>query len=98
MITSEEKPDAGTLKLGESVKLAYVEQSRDVLKPDDTVWQSISDGNEFIKLGNISVNSRAYLNRFAFTGTDQQRKLGTLSGGERNRVHLARMLKQGANV
>jgi energy-dependent translational throttle protein EttA len=98
MITSEEKPDAGEIKLGESVKLAYVEQSRDDLQADDTVWQAISDGQEFIKLGNVNVNSRAYVTRFAFTGTDQQRKLGTLSGGERNRVHLARMLKQGANV
>jgi ATPase subunit of ABC transporter with duplicated ATPase domains len=98
MITGSEKPDAGKIQLGESVKLAYVEQSRDVLNADDNVWQSISDGQEFIKLGNVNVNSRAYVTRFAFTGTDQQRKVGTLSGGERNRVHLARMLKQGANV
>jgi ATP-binding cassette ChvD family protein len=98
MITGHEKPDAGTIKLGESVKLAYVEQSRDDLNADDTVWQAISDGNEFIKLGNVSVNSRAYVTRFTFTGTDQQRKVGTLSGGERNRVHLARMMKMGANV
>jgi ATP-binding cassette ChvD family protein len=98
MITKSEKPDSGKIQLGESVKLAYVEQSRDVLNADDNVWQSISDGQEFIKLGNVNVNSRAYVTRFAFTGTDQQRKVGTLSGGERNRVHLARMLKQGANV
>ena len=98
MITGSEKPDGGRIQLGESVKLAYVEQSRDVLNADDNVWQSISDGQEFIKLGNVNVNSRAYVTRFAFTGTDQQRKVGTLSGGERNRVHLARMLKQGANV
>jgi len=98
MITGSEKPDGGKIQLGESVKLAYVEQSRDVLNADDNVWQSISDGQEFIKLGNVNVNSRAYVTRFAFTGTDQQRKVGTLSGGERNRVHLARMLKQGANV
>jgi ATP-binding cassette ChvD family protein len=98
MITGAEKPDTGEIKLGESVKLAYVEQSRDDLRADDTVWQAISDGQEFIKLGNVSVNSRGYVTRFAFTGTDQQRKVGTLSGGERNRVHLARMLKQGANV
>jgi ATP-binding cassette ChvD family protein len=98
MITGHEKPDAGTIKLGESVKLAYVEQSRDDLNPDDTVWQAISEGNEFIKLGNVTVNSRGYVTRFTFTGTDQQRKVGTLSGGERNRVHLARMMKMGANV
>jgi sulfate-transporting ATPase len=98
MITGHDKPDAGVIKLGDSVKLAYVEQSRDDLKPDDTVWQSISDGNEFIKLGNVSVNSRSYVTRFTFVGADQQRKVGTLSGGERNRVHLARMMKMGANV
>ncbi|HSV16591.1 MAG TPA: energy-dependent translational throttle protein EttA, partial [Tepidisphaeraceae bacterium] len=98
MVTGGEKPDAGEIKLGESVKLAYVEQSRDDLAPDDTVWQAISDGQEFIKLGPVNVNSRSYVTRFAFVGSDQQRKVGTLSGGERNRVHLARMLKQGANV
>ena len=98
MITGHDKPDTGDIKLGESVKLAYVEQSRDNLNADDTVWQSISDGNEFIKLGNVSVNSRAYVTRFTFVGADQQRKVGTLSGGERNRVHLARMMKMGANV
>ena len=80
------------------MKLAYVEQSRDDLNPDDTVWQAISDGNEFIKLGNVNVNSRSYVTRFTFVGSDQQRKVGTLSGGERNRVHLARMMKMGANV
>jgi ATP-binding cassette ChvD family protein len=98
MITGHEKPDAGTIKLGESVKLAYVEQSRDDLNPEDTVWQAISEGNEFIKLGNVTVNSRGYVTRFTFNGADQQRKVGTLSGGERNRVHLARMMKMGANV
>jgi ATP-binding cassette ChvD family protein len=98
MITGHEKPDSGLIKLGDSVKLAYVEQSRDSLNPDDTVWQAISEGAEFIKLGNVSVNSRGYVTRFTFTGTDQQRKVGTLSGGERNRVHLARMMKMGANV
>jgi sulfate-transporting ATPase len=98
IITGHEKPDAGEIKLGESVKLAYVEQSRDDLRADDTVWQAISDGAEFIKLGNVSVNSRAYVTRFTFVGSDQQRKVGTLSGGERNRVHLARMMKMGANV
>ena len=98
MITGHDTPDAGEIKVGDSVKLAYVEQSRDALKPDDTVWQAISDGAEFIKLGNVSVNSRSYCTRFTFVGTDQQRKVGTLSGGERNRVHLARMMKMGANV
>jgi ATPase subunit of ABC transporter with duplicated ATPase domains len=98
MITGHDKPDAGVIKLGDSVKLAYVEQSRDALQAEDTVWQAISDGNEFIKLGNVSVNSRSYVTRFTFVGADQQRKVGTLSGGERNRVHLARMMKMGANV
>ena len=98
MITGHDQPDAGLIKLGDSVKLAYVEQSRDDLKPDDTVWQAISDGAEFIKLGNVNVNSRGYVTRFTFVGADQQRKVGTLSGGERNRVHLARMMKMGANV
>jgi ATP-binding cassette ChvD family protein len=98
MITGREKPDAGELRLGESVKLAYVEQSRDALDADVNVWESISEKQENIKLGSLSVNSRAYVSRFGFSGTDQQRIVGTLSGGERNRVHLARMLKQGANV
>jgi ATP-binding cassette ChvD family protein len=98
MITGQEKPDAGKIVLGESVSLAYVEQSRDSLNPEKTVWQVISDGQEFLKLGNLQVNSRAYVSRFGFSGTDQQRIVGTLSGGERNRVHLAKMLKQGANV
>jgi ATPase subunit of ABC transporter with duplicated ATPase domains len=98
MITGHDKPDAGEIKIGESVKLAYVEQSRDDLNPEDTVWQAISEGNEFIKLGNVTVNSRAYVTRFTFVGSDQQRKVGTLSGGERNRVHLARMMKMGANT
>jgi energy-dependent translational throttle protein EttA len=98
MITAQEKPDAGELRLGESVKLAYVEQSRDSLGADSSVWESITDKQESIRLGSISVNSRAYVSRFGFSGTDQQRSVGTLSGGERNRVHLARMLRQGANV
>ena len=98
MVTGHERPDGGTIKLGDSVKLAYVEQSRDDLRAEDTVWQSISDGAEFIKLGNVNVNSRSYCTKFTFVGTDQQRKVGTLSGGERNRVHLARMMKTGANV
>jgi ATP-binding cassette ChvD family protein len=99
MIIGVEKPDSGTITLGESVKLAYVEQSRDAMKDDDTIWQSISDGLEKLKLApGVEVNSRAFVSRFGFSGTDQQQKVGTLSGGQRNRVHLARMLKSGANV
>jgi ATPase subunit of ABC transporter with duplicated ATPase domains len=98
MITGQEKPDSGKIVLGESVKLAYVEQSRDSLDAEKTIWQVISDELDNIKLGPIQVNSRAYVSRFGFSGTDQQKPVGILSGGERNRVHLARMLKQGANV
>jgi len=98
LITGTEKPDAGTFKVGESVKLGYVEQSRDVLGTTQNVWQAISDELEKVKLGTIEVNSRAYVSRFGFTGTDQQKNVGVLSGGERNRVHLARVLKSGANV
>ncbi len=98
MITGSEKPDSGSIIIGDTVKLTYIEQSRDDLKPEATVWESISGGEEMLKLGSLSVNSRAYVSRFGFTGTDQQKKVGVLSGGERNRVHLARMLKSGANV
>lgn len=98
MITGQEKPDSGTLRIGETVQMAYVDQSRDVLDPQRTVWEMICDGEETIRLGEREVNSRAYVARFNFTGADQQKKVGMLSGGERNRVHLARMLKQGANV
>lgn len=98
MITGHEKPDGGSIKLGESVQLAYVEQQRDVLGVEQSVWQAISDGQDIIKLGTVTVNSRAYCARFGFAGTDQSRSVGTLSGGERGRVHLARMLKSGANV
>jgi ATP-binding cassette ChvD family protein len=98
MITASEKPDAGDLKVGNSVKLSYVEQSRDVLKAGQSVWQVISDGQEMIKLGTLQVNSRAYVSRFGFTGQDQQKDVAVLSGGERNRVHLARILKDGGNV
>jgi len=98
MITGQEKPDAGTFRIGETVKLAYVDQSRDTLDPDKTIWQMISDGQETISIGAREINSRAYVSRFNFSGTDQQKKVGALSGGERNRVHLARMLKEGANV
>src|SRR6185437_14129299 len=99
MITGQEKPDSGELRLGETVKLAYVDQSREALDPNKTVWEEISDGkNETILLGNREVQSRAYCARFNFTGGDQQKKIGMLSGGERNRVHLAKVLKSGGNV
>jgi energy-dependent translational throttle protein EttA len=98
LITKQEEADAGTIRLGETVKLAYVDQSRDVLDANKTVWQEISDALDTVQLGSREVNSRAYVARFNFSGSDQQKKVGTLSGGERNRVHLARMLKQGANV
>src|SRR5215471_16290557 len=98
LITGQEKADAGSLRLGETVKLACVDQSRDALKADKTVWQEISDGLDNVMLGSRGVNSRAYVSRFNFSGSDQQKKVGNLSGGERNRVHLSKMLKQGANV
>jgi len=98
MITGQEKPDAGTVKIGETVKLAYVDQSREALDPNKTIWQVITDGQDQVQLGKQLVNSRAYVARFNFSGTDQQKKVGVLSGGERNRVHLARMLKEEANV
>ena len=98
LITGQEKPDAGTIRLGESVKLAYVDQSRDDLNPENTIWETISSGQETLKLGDSEVNSRAYVGRFNFSGSEQQRKVGQMSGGQRNRVHLARMLKEGANV
>ena len=98
MITGQEKPDSGSIKLGESVKFAYAEQHRDALGTDRSVWEVISEGQEFFQLGTQRMNSRAYVNRLGFVGSDQQRPVGTLSGGERNRVHLARMLKSGANV
>jgi ATPase subunit of ABC transporter with duplicated ATPase domains len=99
MLTGNEKPDTGSLRMGETVKLSYVDQSRDALDPERSVWEEISDGkNETILLGNREVNSRAYCARFNFTGSDQQKKVGQLSGGERNRVHMAKMLKSGGNV
>jgi energy-dependent translational throttle protein EttA len=98
MITGEESPDSGAFRIGDTVKLAYVEQSRDVLDPDRTIWESITGGQDTLQLGPREVNSRAYVARFNFSGTDQQKKVGTLSGGERNRVHLARVLKEEANV
>ncbi len=98
MLTGQEKPDAGDLKLGESVVLGYVDQSRDVLDANKTVWQEISDGLDVVQLGRREMPSRAYCSCFNFRGADQQKKVGLLSGGERNRVHLARILKSGANV
>ena len=98
MVTGQEKPDSGTLKVGETVKLAYVAQNRDSLEPEKTVYEVISDGNDVIKLGSREINSRAYCARFNIMGQDQQKKVDVLSGGERNRVHLAKMLKTGANV
>ncbi len=98
MIVGQDTPDEGTFTVGDTVQLAYVDQSRDDLDPDKTVWEEISEGNEQLKLGDRLVNSRAYVSRFNFGGTDQQKKVGGLSGGERNRVHLAKLLKAGANV
>ncbi|MGB2585755.1 MAG: energy-dependent translational throttle protein EttA [Pseudolabrys sp.] len=98
MITGQEKPDKGTIKIGESVHLGYVDQSRDSLDGKKTVWEEISDGNDIILLGKKEMNSRAYCASFNFKGPDQQKKVGTLSGGERNRVHLAKMLRSGANL
>lgn len=97
-ITGKEQVTSGEFRIGETVQLAYVDQSRDALSPVKTVWEVISDGQDTISLGNRQVNSRAYAARFNFSGTDQQKKVGNLSGGERNRVHLARILKEGANV
>ncbi|HBO33796.1 MAG TPA: energy-dependent translational throttle protein EttA, partial [Anaerolineaceae bacterium] len=98
MITGQEEPDKGTIRVGETVKLAYVDQSRDALDPEKSIWEVISEGQDILQLGKQQVNSRAYVSRFNFSGSDQQKKVGMLSGGERNRVHLARMLKDGANV
>ncbi|MGF7004795.1 energy-dependent translational throttle protein EttA [Aminobacter sp. BE322] len=98
MITGQDKPDSGSIHVGETVKLGYVDQSRDALDPNKTVWEEISGGAEVIKLGKHEVNSRAYCSSFNFRGGDQQQKVGNLSGGQRNRVHLAKMLKNGGNV
>ena len=98
MIAGTEKPDSGTIKIGESVKLAYVDQLREGLDPEKTIWECISDGKDTVMLGSMEMNSRAYTARFNFTGQDQQKKAGNLSGGERNRVHLAKILKSGANL
>ena len=98
LITGQETPDSGSIKIGETVKLAYVEQSRELLDPDKSIWEQISDGNDAIMLGSREINSRAYVARFNFSGSDQSKKVGILSGGERNRVNLAMVLKEGANV
>jgi ATP-binding cassette ChvD family protein len=98
LITGQEQPDSGDIRLGETVRLAYVDQSRDELDSQKSVWETIADGDDIIDLGGVTVKSRAYVARFNFTGSDQQKLVGMLSGGERNRVHLARMLKAGANV
>jgi ATP-binding cassette ChvD family protein len=98
MLVGEEKPDGGSIELGDTVDLAYVDQSRDALDPEKTVWEEISDGKEFIQLGEREVQSRAYVAGFNFKGSDQQRKVGALSGGERNRVHMAKLLRRGGNL
>jgi ATP-binding cassette ChvD family protein len=98
LITGQEEPDAGEFKVAPKVKLGYVDQSRDSLNADKTIWEEISDGLDVVQLGKREMNSRAYVSRFNFSGTDQQKRVGQLSGGERNRVHLAKMLKSGANV
>lgn len=98
MLTGQEQPDSGTIEFGETVQLSFVDQSRDSLNDDNSVWQEISGGDENFMVGNIEVNSRAYCSRFNFRGGDQQKKIGTLSGGERNRVHLAKTLKSGGNL
>ncbi|PRX35479.1 ATP-binding cassette protein, ChvD family [Meinhardsimonia xiamenensis] len=98
MLTGQEAPDAGTIEYGETVKLAYVDQTRDALDPDKTVWEEISGGQDVIQLGDVEMNSRAYVSAFNFRGADQQKKVGLLSGGERNRVHMAKLLRSGGNV
>jgi ATP-binding cassette ChvD family protein len=98
MITGEDTPDEGSIRLGETIKLSYVDQSRDNLDPESSIWEAISEGQETVWLGTCEINSRAYVGKFNFSGSDQQKKVGLLSGGQRNRVHLARMLKDGGNV
>jgi ATPase subunit of ABC transporter with duplicated ATPase domains len=97
LITGQEQPDAGSFKVGDTVKLAYVDQSR-ALDPEKTIWEEVTGGEEMIRLGKHQVNSRGYVARFNFSGSDQQKKVGVLSGGERNRVHLAKMLREEGNV
>ncbi|MDH3506525.1 MAG: energy-dependent translational throttle protein EttA [Gammaproteobacteria bacterium] len=98
MLVGQEQPDAGTIRIGDSVQLAYVDQSRDTLDPNKTVWEEISDGQDILKVGNYETPSRGYLGRFNFRGAEQQKKVGLLSGGERNRVHLAKVLRSGGNL
>ncbi|MGD8689882.1 MAG: ATP-binding cassette domain-containing protein, partial [Gammaproteobacteria bacterium] len=98
MMTGQQQPDHGELRIGETVQLAYVDQSRDSLDDSKTVWEEISDGQDIIQVGSYETPSRAYVGRFNFKGTDQQKRIGDLSGGERNRVHLAKLLKSGGNV
>jgi ATPase subunit of ABC transporter with duplicated ATPase domains len=98
MLTGQESADAGTLRIGETVQIGYVDQSREALNPDKTVWEEISGGEEEILLGKRKVNSRAYVSWFNFKGRDQQQKVGTLSGGQRNRLHLAKLLQKGCNL
>jgi len=98
MITGEEEPDSGQVRVGDTVDLAYVDQSRDHLDPDKTVWEEVSGGHDILKIGNYEVQSRAYVGRFNFKGSDQQKRIGDLSGGERNRVHLAELLQKGGNT
>src|SRR4030043_358926 len=98
LITGQEKPGSGAIRIGDTVKMAYVDQSRDILDPDKTLWEVICEKKDMVQLGSRQVSSRSYVARFNFSGADQQKKVGILSGGERNRVHLARMLKQGANL
>ena len=98
MLTSEEEPGAGRITIGDTVQLAYVDQSRDALEADHTVYEEITDGQDLIRVGAAGVNGRAYVAGFNFKGSDQQKRVGDLSGGERNRVHLAKLLKSGGNV
>ncbi|PRP95811.1 putative ABC transporter ATP-binding protein [Enhygromyxa salina] len=98
MVTGQEQPDGGELKIGETVDIAYVDQSRDALDPNKSVWQEISEGKDTVDLGGVEMNSRAYVGKFNFNGTSQQQKVGTLSGGQRNRVHLAKLIKRGGNL
>jgi ATPase subunit of ABC transporter with duplicated ATPase domains len=98
MVIGQEEPDAGELRLGDSVELAYVDQSRDALDPAHTVWEEISGGEDQLKVGDRTLNSRAYVASFNFKGSDQQKRVGDLSGGERNRVHLAKLLRRGGNL
>ena len=98
MLVGQEQPDGGALRVGETVKLAYVDQSRDSLDPARTVWEEISDGLDNIQVGSYTTSSRSYVGRFNFKGSDQQKRVGDCSGGERNRVHLAKLLKSGGNV